>query len=185
MKFSRFTRISTKAFLLLASATLMLVASAMPVAAEHPATTLSTLLDRAQIEDMLVDYYAKLGTGGGDFSAFYVEDAVLDVNHLVAKGKKPIEDLYKKAGEESPVRKGTFRMLLTNLKIVVDGTSATADVIWTGINSETVKAVPQFIEQGREHDELVKRDGRWYFKRRVITSDGGLTGIFEKTYKPR
>jgi hypothetical protein len=185
MLFPRFNRISTKTFFLLALATLMLAASAMPAAAEHPATTLSTLLDRAQIEDMLVDYYAKLGTGGSDFSAFYVEDAVLDVNSLVAKGKKPIEDLYKKAAEESPVRKGAFRMLLTNLKIVVTGKSATADVIWTGVNSETVKAVPQFIEQGREHDELVKREGRWYFKRRVITSDGGLTGIFAKTYKPR
>jgi hypothetical protein len=185
MPLSRLTRIGTKTFFLLVSATLMLAASATPAAAEHPVTTLSTLLDRAQIEDMLVDYYAKLGTGGSDFSTFYVEDAVLDVNGLVAKGKKPIEDLYKKAAEESPARKGTFRMLLTNLKIVVNGTSATADVIWTGINSQTVKAVPQFVEQGREHDELVKRDGRWYFKRRVITSDGGLTGIFEKTYKPR
>jgi hypothetical protein len=185
MLFSRFTRVSTKAFFLLASATLMLAVSAMPAAAEYPVTTLKTLLDRAQIEDMLVDYYAKLSTGGGDFSAFYVEDAVLDVNYLVAQGKKPIEDLYKQAGEESPARKGTFRMLLTNLKIVVNGTSATADVLWTGIISETVKAVPQFVEQGREHDELVKRNGQWYFKRRVITSDGGLTGIFEKTYKPR
>ena len=185
MPFSRFTRVSTETFFLLALAILMLDVSAMPAAAEYPATTLSTLLDRAQIEDMLVDYYAKLGTGGSNFSAFYVEDAVLDVNGLVAKGKKPIEDLYKMAAEESPARKGTFRMLLTNLKIVVDGTSATADVIWTGINSETVKAVPQFVEQGREHDELLKRDGRWYFKRRVITSDGGLTGIFAKTYKPR
>jgi hypothetical protein len=185
MLFSRFTRVSTETFFLLALAILMLAVPAMPAAAEYPVTKLSTLLDRAQIEDMLVDYYAKLGTGGGDFSAFYVEDAVLDVNGVVAKGKKPIEDLYKKAAGESPARKGTFRMLLTNLKIVVDSTSATADVIWTGVNSETVKAVPQFIEQGREHDELVKRDGRWYFKRRVITSDGGLTGIFEKTYKPR
>lgn len=185
MLFSRFTRVSTEAFFLLALVILMLAASAMPAAAEYPATTLSTLLDRAQIEDMLVDYYAKLGTGGGDFSAFYVEDAVLDVNGLVAQGKKPIEDLYKKAVEESPMRKGTFRMLLTNLKIIVNGKSATADVVWTGVNSETVKAVPQFVEQGREHDELVKCDRRWYFKRRVITSDGGLTGIFEKTYKPR
>jgi hypothetical protein len=185
MPFSRFNRVSTGTVYLLALAIVMLTASVMPAAAEYPATTLSTLLDRAQIEDMLVDYYAKLGTGGGEFSAFYVEDAILDVNGLVAKGKKSIEDLYKKAAEESPVRKGTFRMLLTNLKIVVNGTSATGDVLWTGVNSATVKSVPQFVEQGREHDEFIKRNGRWYFKHRVITSDGGLTGIFEKTYKPR
>jgi hypothetical protein len=179
MLFSRLTRISIGTLFLLA------VAKLMPAAAEQPVTTLNTLLDKAQIEDMLVDYYSQLSTGGGDFSAFYVEDAILDVNNFVAQGKKSIEDLYKQAAGESPARKGTFRMLLTNLKIVVNGNSATADVIWTGINSETVKATPQFVEQGREHDELVKNNGRWYFKRRVITSDGGLTGIFEKTYKPR
>ena len=153
--------------------------------AENPPTTLGTLLDRAQIQDLLVDYYAKLGTGGGDFGAFYVSDGVLDVNGLVAEGKKPIEDLYQKIARGTPHRQGTFRMLLTNEKIVVDGETAVADVMWTGINSSTIAATPQFVEQGREHDDLVKRDGRWYFKHRTITSDGGLPLMFEQYYKSR
>jgi hypothetical protein len=181
MIFSRYNSF-TKIFFLLAPATLMVTASAMP--AEYPATTLNTLLDRAQIEDLLVDYYSQLGSGGRNFAAFYVEDAILDVNGTIAQGKKSIEDLYKKAAEGTP-RKGTFRMMLTNLKVVVNGQAATADVLWTGVNSETVKAAPQFIEQGREHDDLVKRDGRWHFKHRVITTDGGLPAMFEKNYKPR
>jgi hypothetical protein len=182
---SRFKNVKTEALFLLISTIFLLAASAVPAAAEYPVKTLQTLLDRAQIEDLLVDYYTQLGTGGHNFSDFYVEDSILDVDSFVAQGKKAIEDLYKKAGEESPARKGTFRMLLTNLKIVVNGTTATADLLWTGVNSETVKSVPQLVEQGREHDELVKRNGRWYFKHRVITSDGGLSGIFAKTYKPR
>jgi hypothetical protein len=177
-------KITTKTLFLLASAMLILAVSAAPAVAEHPATTLSTLLDRAQIEDMLVDYYAQLGSGHSDFGSFYVADGVLDVNGTIAQGKKAIEDLYKQAGGGTP-RRGTFRMLLTNLKIVVNSPAATADVIWTGVNSETVKATPQFVEQGREHDEFVKHNGRWYFKRRVITSDGGLPPMFEKNYKPR
>jgi hypothetical protein len=183
MLFSRFIRITTKTFFLLAAAMLILAASVTPALAEYPATTLSTLLDRAQIEDMLVDYYAQLGSGHNDFGAFYVEDGVLDVNGTIAQGKKSIEDLYKKAA--GGTQRGTFRMLLTNLKIVVNSPTATADVIWTGVNSATVKSTPQFVEQGREHDELVKRNGRWYFKHRVITSDGGLPPMFEKNYKPR
>ncbi len=179
MLFSRFARICAVIFFLLAMATLM------PAAAEQPATTLETLLDKAQIEDMLVDYYGQLGSGSHDYGSFYVEDGVLDVNGIVAQGKKAIEDLYKKNSSGTPPRPGTFRMLLTNVKVVVNGKSATADAIWTGVNSETVKAAPQFVEQGREHDELVKRDGRWYFKRRVITSDGGLPAMYEKTYKKR
>ena len=169
--------------LLMLSLALILAAPTQPSLAEDAAATLTTLLDRAQIEDMLVDYYGQLGAGRHDFGAFYVEDGVLNVNGLVAQGRQGIEDLYKKVTEGSPRRPGTFRMLLTNPKIVVNGDTATADVIWTGVNSESVTAPPQFIEQGREHDELVKRDGRWYFKRRVITSDGGLPAMFQKTQK--
>ena len=187
MLFSRITSLNraTLGSFLLASTTLMLAASVMPAAAEQPATTLSTLLDKAQINDMLVDYYSQLGAGRHDFGAFYVDDGVLDVNGIVAQGQKAIEDLYKKSAAGSPPRAGKFNMLLSNLKIAVNGDSATADVVWTGVNSESVKAAPQFIEQGREHDELVKRGGRWYFKRRVITSDGGLPPMYEKTYKKR
>jgi hypothetical protein len=170
---------------LLASAVMILSAFGGPALAEQPATTLTTLLDKAQIQDMLVDYYGKLGAGNHDFGAFYLDDGVIDVNGLVAQGQKPIEELYKKVGQGSPPHKGAFRMLLTNLKVIVNGESATADVMWTGVNSETVSATPQFIEQGREHDDLVKRNGKWYFKLRVITSDGGLPPMFEKTYKKR
>ena len=178
-------RASAVAHATLVCMTLALAATLQPARADEPALTLTTLLDRAQIEDMLVAYYGQLGAARSDFGTYYVEDGVLDVNGIVAKGKGPIEDIYKRLAAGSPRRPGTFRMLLTNPRIVVNGNTATADVIWTGVNSETVKATPQFIEQGREHDELVKRNGHWYFKVRVITSDGGLPPMFEKTYKQR
>jgi hypothetical protein len=169
---------------LLFSLVLALTASAQPSLADDAAATLTTLADRAQIEDLLVDYYGQLGSGRHDFGAFYVDDGVLDVNGLVAQGRQGIEDLYKKVAEGTPRQTGTFRMLLTNPRIVVHGDTATADVIWTGVRSETTTATPHIVEQGREHDELVKRDGRWYFKRRVITADGGLPAMFEKAPKP-
>jgi len=171
---------------LLSCAALALTASAIPALADEPASAaLTALLDRAQIEDMLVTYYGQLGASRSDFGAYYVADGVLDVNGLVAQGQEAIEGLYKKIATGQPPPKGTFRMLLTNPHIVVHGDTATADVIWTGVDSETVTATPKFVEQGREHDELVKRGGRWLFKHRIITSDGGLTPLFEKTYKKR
>jgi hypothetical protein len=148
-----------------------------------PPGSLETLLDRAQIEELLVDYYGRLGKGGHDFGTYYTPDGTLDVNGVVAQGEKPIEGLYVKIAEGSPHHPGTFRMLLTNPHIAVNGDRATADVIWTGVNSEKVTAAPQFIEQGREHDELVKRGGRWYFQHRIISSDGGMQAMFEKTYQ--
>jgi hypothetical protein len=176
----------THARFALSAVALMLAAAAGPALADDQEEVMLTkLMDRAQIEDMLVAYYGQLGARRSDFGSFYVADGVLDVNGLIAQGQQPIEDLYKKIAQGTPPRKGTFRMLLTNPRIVVNGNSATADVIWTGVISETVKAAPQFVEQGREHDELVKRNGHWLFKVRVITSDGGLPAMFEKTYKQR
>lgn len=187
MLFSRVSGLKGEAFgrALIGAVALMLAASAQAAEPAHTAPTMETLLDRAQIEDMLVDYYAQLGGGRHDFGAFYVEDGKLDVNGLTAQGQKGIEDLYKKVAEGTPRRPGTFRMLLTNLKINVKGDAATADVIWTGVNNASVKAEPQFIEQGREHDDLVKRNGKWLFANRIITSDGGLPAMFEKTYQKR
>jgi hypothetical protein len=182
---SRFTKVCVHAFILSALATFILTISAGPAAAEYPVTTLNTLLDRAQIEDMLVDYYSQLGGGGHDFGAFYIKEGVLDVNGIIAQGQKQIEDLYKRSAQDSQMPKGAFRMLLTNLRVVVNGATATADVIWTGTISETVKATPRFVEQGREHDELVKVNGKWLFKRRVITADGGLPAMYDKTYTKR
>jgi SnoaL-like domain len=163
----------------------MLLAVAAPTLAQQPPLTVTTLIDRAQIEDLLIDYYGHLGSGRGVFGDYYVADGVLDVNGLVARGQAAIEQLYKQVREGTPRRPGTFRMLLTNPRIVVTGEAATADVIWTGVNSESVGSLPRILEQGREHDELVKRGGRWYFKHRVITTDGGLPAMFEKTYQKR
>jgi hypothetical protein len=171
---------------LIALAAMSLTAS-LPVLvhAQQQSMTVTTLIDRAQIEDLLTEYYSHLGSGSGAFGDYYVADGVLDVNGLVAQGQAAIEQLYKEVRKGTPPRPGTFRMLLTNPHIVVTGDTATADVIWTGVNSESVRSLPQILEQGREHDELVKRDGRWYFKHRVITTDGGLPPMFEKTYQKR
>jgi SnoaL-like domain len=170
----------------LGSVALILALSSRPALAEYPVTTLQTLLERTQIEDLIVDYYALLGGGHQhDFGSFFLDDGVLDVNGSVSQGKKAISELYDKLEQHPALPRGTFHMLITNPKIVVDGESATADVLWTGIINDTITGPPRFVEQGREHDELVKRNGRWYFKHRVITADSGLPAMFEKTYKQR
>jgi ketosteroid isomerase-like protein len=172
---------------LLTSTMLMLAVSARPALAESPATTLATLLDRAQIEDMLVEYYAKMGHGDvkTDFGSYYTDDGIMDVNGVESRGKKAIEAMYVTLGQPLYVPRGGVNMLITNPKIVVNGDTATADTVWTEIVSDSVKTAPRLLRQGREHDELVKRDGNWLFKHRWITSDAGLEPMFDKTYKKR
>ena len=52
--------------------------------AEDKIVTQATLLDRIQIEDMIVKYYVDMSAGKShDLAQYYTEDAVLDVNGVI------------------------------------------------------------------------------------------------------
>jgi ketosteroid isomerase-like protein len=171
----------------IATVAIMSLLSSIPAIAGDEVVTRDTLLDRIQIEDMLVRYYVDLTSGSGhDLAQYYTEDAILDVNGMISKGRKEIEKLYEGMGDgEETNLSGKMHMLLSNPIISVEGNTATAWVIWTGVMNEDIKKPPRFLEQGREYDELVKLDGRWYIKKRYITADSGLPAMWEDTYKPR
>ncbi len=154
--------------------------------AEDKIVTQETLLDRIQIEDLLIRYYVDLTSGSGhDLAQYYTEDAVLDVNGMISKGREAIEKLYEGVGDGEANLGGKVHMLLNNPIISVNGDTATAWCIWTGVMNDDIKKPPRLLEQGREYDELMKRDGRWYIKKRYITADSALPAMWEKTYKPR
>lgn len=158
---------------------LMAGVAIQPALAEQPATTLQTLLDKQQIQDMLVDYYAHLGKGEEDFGHYYLPDGVINVNGLKGQGEAAIKDVYKKIAAGTPKRPGVFKMLLTNVSIVVTGNTAKAQTLWTGITSATISGPPTFAEQGTETDDLTKVNGQWLFKLRVITSNAGRQAMFD------
>jgi ketosteroid isomerase-like protein len=152
--------------------------------------TMETLLDRIQIEDLLTRYYYDLAVGKAhELADYFTEDAVLDVDGVVAKGHAEIAKLYTRpAGEPSPAAKAQYRrgnMLLTNPIINVEGNIATAHLIWTGVTNEGVGKPPSVYEQGREYTELRKVKGKWLVSRRFISSDSGLPDRFDATWKPR
>src|SRR6187549_3775985 len=91
--------------------------------------TMATLLDRIQIEDFITRYYYDLSVGKAhELAEYFTEDAVLDVDGVVAKGHAEIAKLYTRpAGEQSPAAKAQYRrgnMLLTNPIINVEGNVA-------------------------------------------------------------
>jgi len=157
---------------------------------EDRPVTQKTLLDRIQIEDFLTRYYYDLSVGKAhELAEYFTEDAVLDVDGVVAKGTKEIEKLYQRPeGAEAPAAKAQQRrgnMLLTNPIINVEGNIATAHVIWTGVMNEGVGKPPSLYEQGREYTELRKVKGKWLITRRYISSDSGLPDRFDATWQPR
>jgi ketosteroid isomerase-like protein len=150
-----------------------------------PQTTMQTLLDRILIEDLVTSYYSNLGGGGHGFSDYYTDDAVFDLCGKIYKGKDGIEQSYKDLGGTNPIPRGTFHMMLTNPQISVTGDTAVATFIWTGILNEQVKAPPRFIEQGREYDRLVKRNGQWRISYRAVIADSGLPDFCDASHTPR
>jgi ketosteroid isomerase-like protein len=155
---------------------------------EDRPVTMKTLLDRIQIEDFITRYYYDLSVGKAhELAEYFTEDAVLDVDGVVAKGHKEIAKLYERPAGSEPPKTGYRRgnMLLTNPIINVEGNVATAHVIWTGVMNEGVGKPPSLYEQGREYTELRKVKGKWLISRRFISSDSGLPDRFDATWKPR
>ena len=149
----------------------------------------TTLADRIAIEDMVTRYYGNFGKqdAADDFATFYTEDAVFDVNGIVSTGREAIEAFYTDTGDddEAPAQQGTFHMMISNPVIDVNGDTATAQFMWTGVMNTAIEDRPVLWEQGREYDLLVRQDGEWRIKKRVVIADSGLPERYVATYQPR
>lgn len=144
------------------------------------------LLAKVAIEDLLNRYYQGFGTGNpAAFNEFYTEDAVFDVNGIVANGKEEIEAIYAGTGDDAPAAQGTFHMVLSNLVVDVDGDTATARMLWTGVDNNDLRGPPTIREQGREYDLLVRQGDNWLIKKRVVVADSGLPESMAATYDKR
>lgn len=171
-----------------AMAVLGTAALALGACNQKPDAEMQKLADRIAVEDLITDYYEHFGgSQNEDFAKYYTEDASFDVNGLVYKGHKEIVKLYDDLGAEpdNAAQGGTFHMLLTNPIVHVDGDTATVKLFWTGVMNDKIDAPPHLVEQGREYDLLVKQDGKWLIKKRVVIADSGLPQMFKATYTPR
>jgi hypothetical protein len=153
---------------------------------DQTAAMLRMVLDRMAIEEVFVRYYSGLGSGDPEgFGGFFADEAELDVNGIVCRSREEIAKLYRDVAVDKPNLTGTFRMLLTNLFITVDGDTATAQMLWTQTLNDTLKGPPRLIEQGREYDRLVRQNGRWKISKRVVIADSGLPDLMDGTYQAR
>ncbi|MBT5484004.1 MAG: SnoaL-like domain-containing protein, partial [Gammaproteobacteria bacterium] len=89
----------------LVTAALALLLLASPINAQE--TTMETLLDRIQIEDLLVRYYYELSQGNAhEMAEYFTADALLDVDGMIAVGHDEIAALYTnpEGSEEAEAR---------------------------------------------------------------------------------
>ena len=136
-------------------------------------TTRDTMLDRLQIEDLVVDYYSQLGGDKGpDFGNEYTDDGELVLGTRVVKGRDAIKALYAGIKPADPGKpRVRMNVLVNNPRITVKGNTAHGEFIYTGVMVPDPAKAPEVHEQGREIDEFVKIKGEWKIKRRQIIND--------------
>jgi hypothetical protein len=188
-------KVNLRLFALLAILGLMAACSNAPT--EAPVSPeLTALMDRAAIIDHINDYYGQFRKDGvQDFASFFTADAKLDVNGWVVSGHDGIKGIYSQAGfigddEKAPkaegaVPKGVGETLYTNLDIDLKGDKAVVNMIWLTLGAELLTSPPKVTEYGTEWAELVKQDGRWLFKNRIIRSEGGMPEASLESYLNR
>jgi len=164
-------------------ATLGLLAACSRVPTTTP-PEITKLVERAAIEEFFYDYYAQFRPDSKhDFVSFFANDGRLEVNGMVANGIEEIKAMYGRVvgsgAENEPkakdaVPKGVSEMMLTNMKIDVQGDKAIATFLWHSIKSDLLTTEGKITEYGRERTELVKQGGLWLIKNRVVLTEGGM-----------
>jgi hypothetical protein len=132
--------------------------------------TAKTLVDRAQIQDLITRYYYNFGKENAQsFPDFYADDAELILGDTHFKGKDGIAKAYSRSGGESPMSKAySFNVTISNPLIVVHGDTASSQLMFTEYLIDKQGEAPHIRTQGREYSTFVKVDGKWRYKTRQI-----------------
>ena len=175
----------------LSASVLGLALISLPLQAQVSEQRLQAIEDYIAIEQLLVRYAIALNTEDADaYVNTFAPDGELRL--IRQEGEAPFagpftgRDALRKQwfpGHPGPGaprpelrRFGAMRHVTTNPLIQVRGNTATVDAIFmevvsNGPNIPPGSKPPTIWAMGRYMDELVKLDGRWYFKRRTVITD--------------
>ena len=139
-------------------------------AARAQEVTAKTLVDRAQVQDLITRYYYNFGRENAQsFQDFYADDAELILGDTHFKGKDGIAKAYSHSGGESPISKAySFNVTISNPLIVVHGDTASSQLTFTEYLIDKQGEAPHIRTQGREYSTFVKANGKWRYKSRQI-----------------
>ena len=169
---------SNRHVLAISVATLLLIAATRSAPAAE--VTSKTVVDRLQIQDLITRYYNNFGRENAEnFADFYAEGAELILGERHYKGKDGILEAYGRgpAKEGQPPRpprpaRYSFIVTISNPLIVVDGNSASAELVFTEFEIEKQGDAPKVTVQGKEYARFTKVKGIWRYAVRQIK--GGI-----------
>jgi|SRR5665213_343946 len=146
-----------------------LMVGAAPAARTQDITA-QTLVDRAQIQDLITRYYYNFGKENPEsFPDFYADDAELILGDKHFKGKDGIAKAYARSSAPSPIQKAySFNVEIGNPLIVVHGRTASSQLTFTEFLIDKQGDAPRVTTQGREYATFAKVNGQWRYKTRQI-----------------
>jgi len=154
-------------------------AAAAPAAAAPAASSYAE--DRAQIQDLQGRYMFALDWRDPEaYAATFAPDGSMDSAAVTGKGRAAIaqEIVDMKAREAERYAKDKsgkppprMRHNITNLALEIDGDHAYGKAYWTAFTNANDKREPVVSGYGHYEDEMVKIDGKWYFKSRKIYNE--------------
>lgn len=152
----------------------LVLAGSVPGHAEP--VSAQTLIDRAEITDILTRYYNNFGGGAGDHvGEYYTEDGEMVLGTTSFKGIAAIKGAYDAVPADAPQRKSfALNILIGNPLIVVTGDTATARLVFTEYVVDNQGDAPRILTMGREFDWFVKQNGKWLLKKRQIMGANGV-----------
>ena len=160
----------------------LLALAASPAAAQAPAPAgaasrearLQQLLDKEEIQQVLLDYGRHLDDRDfGAYSRLFTRDGEWVGGFGSVKTPAGIQAFMEKNMGTGPNTAKNYH-LLSNFVISVNGDTATAWSRWAFVVPGAQGAA--ISQAGRYDDTFVREDGRWKFKRRMASNDTGAPG---------
>ena len=127
---------------------------------------MSELAEKDAIREVMAEYCFCLDNNRfSDMAALFTDDGTWDTAFGKGAGHAGIEALVRRLRtSDTPLPRAIHHV--TNVVIKVDGATATGFSNWVTVQNSPQG--PKIGSAGSYTDELVKRDGKWFFRYRKI-----------------
>jgi ketosteroid isomerase-like protein len=156
--------------------------------------------DRAEIENLSNRYMVAVDAGDIEtVMATWADDGVLEWVGGVEKGAAAIRKAMSNFGGAAAIAKippGATTRTRTHHHIInhvidVNGNTAHSTAYWFAITNNTPQKDVQLFYFGHYEDELIRKNGRWLFKKRTVYNESQpnkalfYPGLGEKDTRPK
>ena len=126
---------------------------------------MSELAEKDAIREVMAEYCFRLDDGRfADMAALFSTDGTWDTAFGKGTGQADIEALVRRIRGDGPRPRAIHHV--TNIVIRLEGTTAKCFSNWVTVQNSPQG--PKIGSAGSYSDDMVKRDGRWFFRYRKI-----------------